>query len=593
MSDTIYTSLEADKDQIRILELLPGDFIEPIRCRLLVESTSTTYEALSYVWGDVDYKLTIDVQGQQMPLTRNLESGLRHIRRESEIRRLWVDALCINQDDLLERRHQIGLMGRIYKGAERVIVWLGPERIVIPIQAIQAIRELGSGPGVHWNPATSYDFGYGLRTLIRLLLEWTNNDWYKRIWTVQEEILAKSLVYKYGSFVFQSDEINRLIHSYHRHFITLRCCDVSRIGVDRSDDQRRLREYVSGILRMISVRNRNPPYSFLEIASSFRSRMATDPHDKIFGIIGLTDDLSPEIINYESSMADLYTQTAFELIQKTGNLDIFSHASLRALPQSNYLAQNLPSWVPDWSPLKLEHSICLSARQYYTNKFNACSYSSPAHPKRYAQTYLGLRGLVCDAIAKVGARQESGGMLVRTALGWRYMAKVDQEPDRLYVSGSTIFDAYWRTLCMDIVMTSSYIRRADERTRIKYDEWSQIFQSARGDSVVGSPVVGRLPYHLRSFDRHVRTVGVGRRLFLSKRGYLGLAPGNAKVGDEIWVLDGGRLPLILRPSAKELHEEPDPEYSLVGDAYVHGIMDGEVVEDAKKRGIMPTPVILK
>ena len=109
----LYTPLDKEDHRIRILHLLPGAFDADIRCELSTQSTEIEYEALSYVWGDTDDKRVIEVQGHRMEITRNLESALRHIRDEGKTRRLWVDALCINQGDTKERNHQVGFMGAI------------------------------------------------------------------------------------------------------------------------------------------------------------------------------------------------------------------------------------------------------------------------------------------------------------------------------------------------------------------------------------------------------------------------------------------------------------------------------------------------
>ncbi|OTB12792.1 hypothetical protein K445DRAFT_320588 [Daldinia sp. EC12] len=94
------------------------------------------------------------------------------------------------------------------------------------------------------------------------------------------------------------------------------------------------------------------------------------------------------------------------------------------------------------------------------------------------------------------------------------------------------------------------------------------------------------------FGSHLAIRLSGRKLFISKNGYIGLAPEDALEGDEIWVLDGGRLPLVLRPLGNRSEKGPETEYTLIGDSYVHGIMDGEFVEASMKRGETPRPIIL-
>jgi hypothetical protein len=83
------------------------------------------YEALSYVWGDTKSSARILLNGVEFDVTENLGAALIHLRSATSERTLWVDAICINQDNILERNEQVRQMGSIYEQATGVIVWLG------------------------------------------------------------------------------------------------------------------------------------------------------------------------------------------------------------------------------------------------------------------------------------------------------------------------------------------------------------------------------------------------------------------------------------------------------------------------------------
>jgi hypothetical protein len=106
------------------------DETTPIKCELFEYALQTSrsthlYEALSYVWGDPDKTLPILVHGHRMNVTINLYAALLQLRNHSIERILWVDAICINQEDQAEKEHQIQYMANIYGQANRVVVWLG------------------------------------------------------------------------------------------------------------------------------------------------------------------------------------------------------------------------------------------------------------------------------------------------------------------------------------------------------------------------------------------------------------------------------------------------------------------------------------
>jgi hypothetical protein len=129
-------SYEAFKDDlsaypIRLLRLLPaGAFNEKLKCKLfnttLDAENRADFEALSYTWGIPNDTSDIILNGKPHPVTKNLELALRHLRYPDRERILWVDALCINQSDLLEKNQQVPQMKEIYcRGSQRVVVWLG------------------------------------------------------------------------------------------------------------------------------------------------------------------------------------------------------------------------------------------------------------------------------------------------------------------------------------------------------------------------------------------------------------------------------------------------------------------------------------
>ena len=128
-------------NEIRILTLYQGLPQHPIKCILQcrrltsdTESNETRYEALSYYWGTDLAKESIEILHGQGPSHRpihlmvrpNLYSALIQLRYQDRPRELWIDAICINQEDIQEKNWQIPLIPRIYSGATSVAVWLGP-----------------------------------------------------------------------------------------------------------------------------------------------------------------------------------------------------------------------------------------------------------------------------------------------------------------------------------------------------------------------------------------------------------------------------------------------------------------------------------
>jgi hypothetical protein len=113
--------------QTRFLTLLPGGKSEGLRCLLEVSNIENAlpYEALSYVWGSGDAVYPVSCNNMTISIKRNLYQALCYLRFPSQPRRLWVDAICIDQSNVSERSRQVAYMTKIYRQASTVLVWLG------------------------------------------------------------------------------------------------------------------------------------------------------------------------------------------------------------------------------------------------------------------------------------------------------------------------------------------------------------------------------------------------------------------------------------------------------------------------------------
>ena len=122
-----YTPLSPKSREVRLLTLRSGNWDDEIQCVTQVVSLdlSPVYEAISYAWGSSKDTKAIFVDGYKVHVKINLESVLRHLRRPTQPLSLWVDALCIDQENVTEKTHQVSMMGEIYSGCSRVYIWLG------------------------------------------------------------------------------------------------------------------------------------------------------------------------------------------------------------------------------------------------------------------------------------------------------------------------------------------------------------------------------------------------------------------------------------------------------------------------------------
>ncbi|KAI1741664.1 heterokaryon incompatibility protein-domain-containing protein [Xylaria scruposa] len=217
-----YSPLPSNENFIRVLTILPtltqnGDLL-----RVTIETTrleaELSFDALSYTWGDDSKKVNIDCDGESIDVTQNCLDGLWHLKEIYGSLRIWVDAICINQNNKEEKNGQLPLMGTIYSQANRVFIWLGPGNNktdaameYLRVGCLPFARSLCSHVGRSQVPT-------GNRMSISLALHWCSRlftlrqkphfeglqdildrCWIKRLWTLQEVLLAKDAVIVCGT----------------------------------------------------------------------------------------------------------------------------------------------------------------------------------------------------------------------------------------------------------------------------------------------------------------------------------------------------------------------------------------------------------
>lgn len=127
----IYRPLDSSKKQLRTLELYKGRGKDRIRCSSQIVSLETIpapeYETVSYSWGDGSKRALIEVDDIQLDVPASSEAALRRLRLRDRSRTIWIDAICINQDDLAERGQQVSLMEDIYRSSKGNLVYLGED----------------------------------------------------------------------------------------------------------------------------------------------------------------------------------------------------------------------------------------------------------------------------------------------------------------------------------------------------------------------------------------------------------------------------------------------------------------------------------
>lgn len=629
-----YSPLSLSERQIRLLKIKQGSFLDGICCSLstAILTDNPHYDALSYVWGNKNAEEPIIVDGIPVLVTENLEAAMRHLRRLDRSIIIWIDALCINQNNTLERNQQVSLMSAIYRGAQEVFAWLGD--IDAETDKVLSMMEIFSDDlWLHWDsdlsPSISEEMVsasqfLGLRSLL-------GRPWWTRVWTVQEAILPEHLIFVCGQRKVDAEIFFGFSRNFARHMAS--CCG-RFFSLQNQSTLRDLRYQVDSLYTMQFFRARKDQFrhyeegssgygsdpNFLQQMSHYRSRFCKEPKDKIYGFLhfGVRDDIARNI-KPDYSLPDriVYEEVAGRMMERHG-LSLLDEVLPEQSLQTKATIKNLPSWVPDWTVIVPRDAVRPmfeirqphgSLKQYHTagklKPWESASYHRPGK--------LALRAAIFGAIGVLGDTRRRKGQettmfrseYIVTIQRWRSLAHIDDEPDRLYRDSDqpedqksipeivnnpdyqyvpiTFEDAFWEVLCSSLILASpdglTIGGQAENLDHLTAREAYEEALKSRATSAQDEPGQRALQF----LDRIFQTIGTQRFLVSSNESALiGLAPFTARVGDRIAVFEGGAGPYIIRKYG-DLEAQ---EWTFVGKAYVHGVMYGDVQDLASFEDIV-------
>ncbi|KAJ4318502.1 hypothetical protein N0V84_006828 [Fusarium piperis] len=566
---------------VRLLTLLPGQHGEPLRCAIEAVGLNdkVPYETLSYVWGPApDGNHTVNLAGQTVDITSNLSAALSHLRNPETPRTLWVDQLCIDQGNNEEKEQQVGMMRSIYQNCTQCVIWLGvipQDQDMFTLQdamalfdffklhaAFESDQERFSQIITTFTRPSSYE---GVRNAFGSMRP-HGNDWWHRIWTVQEAVLPPKTTLQWGtltiSWVDLIGAFDTCPHSLHN----VEMQDLDGIADAIRKDLGHLITAVLGLL--ISKEKRDTPLMLLH---RWRSRYATDPRDKIYGLMGLLErDAFPSVptSDYTVSTSTLYTRVALDMIRLTDSLEplIGMRGDARVTP-------GLPSWVFDWAVLDEARSPNWFPFYHRHDCFRADGDKTFKMEVSDDERLLTLEGIYLDRVKHVSdviadGKTELTEQDINDTLGaWKvFLDHVVREKGlETSPTGISWREVFCRTALGDLIFDEFPIRRVN-------DNDCEMFWKFRKD--------------LQSNDtwESLRQMVTRQAFFITERGYVGIGPPTTRVGDSLWVLFGGRMPFILGAVGDE-EAEPSNLGGIrkifVGEAYVHGFMKGEAAEDEK------------
>lgn len=615
-----YTPLFSERS-IRLVQILQETSTGVPQCRLTTVSLDNKlpFVALSYTWGNplvqakkkngtAERCCQISCNGCLLNVTQNLYDFLKRAKRgrsESCLGpedKIWIDAICINQSSLGERSAQVRLMGDIYRAAKAVIVWLGEGGQKETQCAVELLRCISATPTEKLNglkqiqihdPCISEVLGEcgGSTEHWRSLKQMFSRAWFSRIWIIQEIAFAENIEVLYGSHSLLWEDC-------------IKACEFLNYSVGNDLQTPSRIPYAGSNAEVLSMFQEYDSVNLLDVLVMTRSFEASDPRDKIFAVLGLAAlgrAMVPatEIIrvDYELTPAEVYLETTWAMIKKTKDLNFLAEVEdphLRKITE-------IPTWVPDFSSIH-RPSIYHQSRAFNADGSLQRSLTSLSNPR--------LLGTTAYRIGEV-VYADYLGVNEPFIEHFPRMLTLLFELSPTYITGENRLEVLWRTIIQN---GREWVSPAAADTAQEFRDWillnmvevamkrgrsvsarkridqaiTQIENYSKTDPTGIMPTQDDIRKAIRvaqgSFDKlssqNIETVSkYGHELtyyqhmciFRTNNGLLGLGQPSLHTGHSLWVIPGVSVPMVLQTT------DAEDRFKIVWPAYVHGIMNGEVL----------------
>ncbi|KAG2412953.1 hypothetical protein HFD88_010512 [Aspergillus terreus] len=562
-----YTSLKESNRRIRLLKVKPGIFrADPVDAELaeFEFDKAPAYGALSYCWGKDLADKKILCNGRVFHVTSSLERSLKQLRagflpgdREEWI---WADAICINQHDIGEKNAQIRLMEQIYSTAQTVYIDLaGLGGLSMQVDGFElrfgdTVGGLGSQDLLTESDHPSHPFHF--RTAFLALKQ----PWFTRTWVIQEMALAKKAKYIFHGNIFTQPELDAILTREALQSRPERARELMTGGAVL------MRGYLNyqkmQTIKHAYLSGRKDSLQFIQLTSDF---VASDPKDKIFGLLALFNDNDRRAIGP-------YSQDVYSVYRRFAALQVRLGHAIMMLDSAGLQKRRLDSgqfasWVPDWTAQSGNVKNISTLRPV---PYRASASSTPRIELLgdAGSTGLQLRGLLVDRLTSVVPFANPDGP-DPSFLDYhnRIRAHFDSWLRRSRSAYRDNEDAFARLLLMDdtyiganAIAYSSPIHSPAQTYREALQRW----QAGSDGGLKGQRMDA-----VETFQMQARTTCLERSFAITTNGRIALVPRMAAAGDVVALFYGATVPYLVRPAKGG--------FVLLGDAYVGGVMYGEAV----------------
>ncbi|OCT53161.1 hypothetical protein CLCR_09474 [Cladophialophora carrionii] len=284
------------------------------------------YVALSYSWGSSDRqsKVNIVVDGRTFEVSRNLADALYKLR-QNNISTVWVDAICINQKDNIEKSREVTRMFAIYRTAQMVIIWLG-----LHTSSEDDMHELVAAADDIERPASRLSHSNAPDFKLAALEQLLSRPYWARVWVIQEVAAAKQARIFWGSYIFDLRSLETLLRD--------------RLAPPTND--RNSHDLAQRVLSVRAACRAQQKPRLMDILAMTTSSNTSVLRDKVYGLLGLASDWTDFV--QEPNYSKTVSEKTLCREMTSNHIAWYSSADIIFLRSTNPHQAELPSWCPDY-----------------------------------------------------------------------------------------------------------------------------------------------------------------------------------------------------------------------------------------------------
>ncbi|KXT12044.1 hypothetical protein AC579_4683 [Pseudocercospora musae] len=579
----IYEPLDQKANQIRVLIIQPGQLRDHLDCQLRVVSLAHEptfeYETISYCWlewNETYEEAEMMLDGQSFRAPHTSIAAVRRIRLVKERRTIWIDAICINQQDIAERNSQVALMGTIYRKASRNLVFLGDDEQSVAEETVKSLRtkvrdlneaekRLSTSERKVWATGTAPDswFSNGLVTVgaMEELRHLYSLRWFTRLWVLQEVVLARSNICYWGSTSFPLSDVLRVSLMYQDVMSN------SDRNIDLSMIQQATYRAIDDLRQAMRLSMPGRPRDGLAINWSMiyhlgSKRFTTDTRDQVYALVGLFQECHLEGAPLPSSIAPEYKKSVHEVFRDATKfgLEVESDYLLTWIAHENtteFLIDDKPSWSLDWNR---HRDAKLPLTRVGIRPGSASPWPLCVGKATDANVFR-VKGFVLPPVE-----------WTTDPLQWEKMEQLpwlrDFTTTLLSRLGAVLEAESIR--CIENILVSVLLCGQYDHDRSGFNNMDQAVKAYKALMRYDQEILPTYGDDTPSGRIGIRIMDISDRrvLFTTSDRRVGSGPLLIQKGDLPFIMLNGRFMHILRPV--------DDHYLYVGPAYLHGLMDAEV-----------------